>query len=582
MNFGFNSGANIAKVNSLQTQVNKGEIISKRKRRTLISFHDDDMNDAVMEVWPAILVNRNIPVSFACPTGLIGTTGYCTWDNAATLVDLGAEIIGHGHMHRNLTTLTEEEVITEIATSKAILEAHGYNINNVMVYPGGGNNALVRRIARNYFRGAISGGAAGNTLPNTPPVNQYQLRNVSVTDPLRTLVECQALIDSADNDNVWLIFASHGQYFNENTRTIIEGIYDYADSKGVEIVSVGEGLNVFGNVIDLGDYTEEDDFFRLGCNGIPQSPAIGLDATINVYNFRTPITDYPVNAMTISYINQPHASEFPYPSNSGVLVTCRYGENGLDRQEYRPSGRNEIWVRTTDSNGNWSFFFPVTPIAGATGDSRPQDNYIGLPYFDATLSETINVKTAGVRNVDEIEITAGATQSGNITIRSTTIAVLAGDTAEEVATKIRASSFPGFTMRGSGTTCILTRYLAATVTTTTFTDIDGTGVTATITRTATGSATVWVDSMGGYQGTVTWDPGSLDNGAGETSVAITVTGAALGDFAMVAAPYDLQGITATAYVSAPNTVKIRLQNGTGGIIDLASGVWKVKVIKYFS
>lgn len=67
--------------------------------------------------------------------------------------------------------------------------------------------------------------------------------------------------------------------------------------------------------------------------------------------------------------------------------------------------------------------------------------------------------------------------------------------------------------------------------------------------------------------------------AGETSAAITVTGAALGDFVMVAAPYDLQGITCNGYVSAANTVKIRLQNETGGPIDLASGTWKVKVIK---
>lgn len=79
--------------------------------------------------------------------------------------------------------------------------------------------------------------------------------------------------------------------------------------------------------------------------------------------------------------------------------------------------------------------------------------------------------------------------------------------------------------------------------------------------------------------TTTYDPGSLADGAGETSGDITVTGAELGDFVEVAAPYDLQGILATAYVSAADTVKIRLQNETGGTIDLASGVWKVRVKK---
>jgi len=81
------------------------------------------------------------------------------------------------------------------------------------------------------------------------------------------------------------------------------------------------------------------------------------------------------------------------------------------------------------------------------------------------------------------------------------------------------------------------------------------------------------------EGSLTWNPGNLVDGAGETSSGITVTGAAFGDFVIVAAPYDLQGITCTAYVSAANTVKIRLQNETGGVIDLASGSYKVRVLQ---
>jgi hypothetical protein len=76
----------------------------------------------------------------------------------------------------------------------------------------------------------------------------------------------------------------------------------------------------------------------------------------------------------------------------------------------------------------------------------------------------------------------------------------------------------------------------------------------------------------------TIDPSSLADGAGETKT-MTVTGAALGDFVMVAAPYDLQGISVTGYVSVANTVSIRLQNESGGVVDLASGTWKVRVFK---
>lgn len=77
--------------------------------------------------------------------------------------------------------------------------------------------------------------------------------------------------------------------------------------------------------------------------------------------------------------------------------------------------------------------------------------------------------------------------------------------------------------------------------------------------------------------TETVDPINLVDGAGETK-AVTVTGAALGDYVLAAAPYSLQGITVTAYVASANTVHIRIQNETGGTINLASDTWKFKVI----
>jgi hypothetical protein len=80
-------------------------------------------------------------------------------------------------------------------------------------------------------------------------------------------------------------------------------------------------------------------------------------------------------------------------------------------------------------------------------------------------------------------------------------------------------------------------------------------------------------------GSATFNPGTISSASGVTSAAITVTGTVFGDYAMVAAPYDLQGVDATAYVSASNTVKIRLNNLTGSSITLASGTWTVRVVK---
>jgi len=77
----------------------------------------------------------------------------------------------------------------------------------------------------------------------------------------------------------------------------------------------------------------------------------------------------------------------------------------------------------------------------------------------------------------------------------------------------------------------------------------------------------------------TIDPGSLVDGAGETVQVTGVVGANLGDFVLVSAPYDLQDITVTGYVQANDIIEIRIQNESGNTIDLASGTWRVLVIK---
>jgi len=96
----------------------------------------------------------------------------------------------------------------------------------------------------------------------------------------------------------------------------------------------------------------------------------------------------------------------------------------------------------------------------------------------------------------------------------------------------------------------------------------------------TGLALKDVDLFTGViNATTTFDPASLATVTGVISSAITVQGAALGDFVLVSAPYDLAGVTTNGYVSAANTVRIALFNTTAGTVDLASGTWKIKVLK---
>ena len=77
--------------------------------------------------------------------------------------------------------------------------------------------------------------------------------------------------------------------------------------------------------------------------------------------------------------------------------------------------------------------------------------------------------------------------------------------------------------------------------------------------------------------TCTLDAGSLADGAGETDT-ITVPGVALGDIVLGASfSVDEAGLSVTGYVSAADTVSLRIQNESGGTVNLASATVRVVV-----
>lgn len=76
----------------------------------------------------------------------------------------------------------------------------------------------------------------------------------------------------------------------------------------------------------------------------------------------------------------------------------------------------------------------------------------------------------------------------------------------------------------------------------------------------------------------TYDPANILDGA-QVTTTVTVTGAALGDFAMASLSISQGGLTVSAYVSAANTVTVVFFNGTGADVDLGSSTLSVRVFK---
>lgn len=83
--------------------------------------------------------------------------------------------------------------------------------------------------------------------------------------------------------------------------------------------------------------------------------------------------------------------------------------------------------------------------------------------------------------------------------------------------------------------------------------------------------------LSGLEASATLDLGSVADQA-EVAAEVTVTGAALGDFAMVSMGVDVADLLVSASVTAANTVTVTFGNLTTGAIDLASTTIRVLVL----
>jgi hypothetical protein len=148
--------------------------------------------------------------------------------------------------------------------------------------------------------------------------------------------------------------------------------------------------------------------------------------------------------------------------------------------------------------------FKVHPTFVRNGVTK---NQVFLGAYEATAYDV----TASATEVDTITVTGGATADGNVTIvldgnNTFAVAVLNGDSANDVAAKLRAATYNGYQQSwaptGADAACILTCSVAGLKTTATFSG-GTTGVTATVAKTTSGAGGYMLNDPAGRDNTAT-------------------------------------------------------------------------------
>lgn len=346
------------KVIDVKKQMNK-ELVGKRKRKPIMTFVDDDGRIENLEKWRQTVIDKKIPLSIALITSLIGKENFLSLEQIYELKDMGVEFTNHTHDHILLGNFTEEAIRNDFEKSKSILSKYGL-VDDILVYPGGSQSDMVREVAREYFRCAVSTAEA----QNTPPLKTFSLHRKTLADTgYNTLEYYKQQVDDVVANNGWLIWKSHSHYptFDDLQVGYIRELIDYAREKGVEIVSMSDGLDIYGNIIDTGDYVSAAtgaEYTILDNQGILHSKTNSKDFRY-IWNLgsiaSTPISTFE-KGKTLEMILSPQATGFP-ENKGGTLETSKLSQDYYSFQTYYIWDNNKtykrVWNRTMANWGEW-------------------------------------------------------------------------------------------------------------------------------------------------------------------------------------------------------------------------------------
>lgn len=354
-----------------------------RTNKPIFTIIDDDGHMAVKEKLVPLANKYN----FKFTSAIIGSwvedsdPRHMRVNDIKDLYNMGHEIASHSYGHIHMDTTTESELKSDFERMGKFIKSMGINYSN-LVYPFGARNDSAINVVRNYVRGARTTAYGINYAP----IQTWDLRviNGSTTDydTLSTDKErVQYLkneLDKAYQNKGWAIYASHIYMDGNNHEYIIEELVKYAQSLGMEIVTFNEGLNRFGNIIDIGRYFDYDvdsrEYYVLGVNSEVRSSFnnVPLRRVADVSN-STPPNYFKLGDVYIRRVT--YANKTGFPEKEGVLTVDLAGAiayNQYATQTYEPVGTGRIYKRyALDSNAwsEWELITPMKVITGVTSSS---------------------------------------------------------------------------------------------------------------------------------------------------------------------------------------------------------------------
>lgn len=329
---------------------------NKQVKNVVTFYFDDGIKTDITLVKP-IADSKNIKCNIAQITGAIGVGNSLNKDELLMLQNSGWEIDSHTVNHKRLSTLSDEELDYELRESKKQLENIGINVNGVC-FPEGYYNGNVSKHVMKYYKWGLS----SYEFPNRKPITQGAIRRIFLDT--KTLAQLKAEVDKMNN--TYLIFYSHtyGNTFNAEMQQKLSDLIDYVQSKNIEITTVSNAMQYFSNNYQIVSESGANTIFAIDDLGniynqqMSELCYIKINTYATTITNTTPISSFASGKITIGSFAINNASDIPYGSGVGTLITYRINdEDTINFQQFYPKDNSGIAIRYWTSSGWGAWIF---------------------------------------------------------------------------------------------------------------------------------------------------------------------------------------------------------------------------------
>lgn len=175
-------------------------------RDTVVSLTFDD---GYADNYPsaAVLNQYGLRATWYIPSGLVGASGYMTWDQLNSLQLAGHEIGGHSLEHTRLDGLPAQELERQVCDDRKNLQLHGFEAAS-FAYPFGAYDLAATHMVQQCGYSSARTIAAGPD--SIPPVDPFRLGAYPYVVSDTSFSKLQRYVSGVRKDGGgWLILIFH-------------------------------------------------------------------------------------------------------------------------------------------------------------------------------------------------------------------------------------------------------------------------------------------------------------------------------------------------------------------------------------